>query len=557
MMKKTILSLLFTFALLLTASANDSIFVQLKSGEILAYEYGENDTVSVNEKFITIADTIFYSEAVNRITFNRDVLKQESGIQFVSFKLRGSEEINACLLGKTFTADIGDLTTADTIRFTIPFLTNFKLKPFFVANSQKTKVYVDDTEIISEESEVDFSQPAKMRLEYPDGRSREYVVIVKNSGLPIVMINTPNGGSINTKETWIEKSTMVIYESDGTVNFDSGNDYMNIRGRGNSTWSYSKKPYNIKLNTKTAILGMPKHKRWCLLANYIDRTLMRNAVAFELAKMTSMDWTPNGRFVELVLNGKPAGNYYLCEAIRIDKNRVNINEMSPNDISGDAITGGYILELDSYYDAEWKFKTSYYRMPVNVKQPDDEDMNSQQLSYIKSYYNAAEKELYNGSLEGFAKYVDLNSLIDWYLLNEAIYNPELKHPKSSYMHKDKNGKLFMGPAWDHDWETFTPHSSLKNADTMWFAALFQIPEFKQLVKERWNKLKGPFTSIASFIEDTRKEIRTSWEYNFTIWPSITNSVNGDISLGYDAAVNRLKNSFLDRVRSLNSIINSW
>ena len=557
MMKNTILSVLFTFALLLTASANDSIFVQLKSGKVLAYEYGENDTVSVNEKVIAIADTIFYSEAVSRITFDRSILKQESGTQFVSFKLRGNEDINTCLLGKTFTADINDLATADTIKFTIPYLTSFKLKPFFVANSQKTKVYIDDTEIISEESEVDFSKPVEMRLEYPGSKPRKYIVTVKNSGLPIVKINTPKGGIINSKTTWIEQSTMVIYEADGTVNYDSGNDYMNIRGRGNSTWSYSKKPYNIKLNTKKSILGMPKHKRWCLLANYIDRTLMRNAVAFELAKMTSMDWTPNGRFVELVLNGQPAGNYYLCEAIRIDKNRVNINEMSPNDISGDAITGGYILELDSYYDAEWKFKTTYYRMPVNVKQPDDNEMNSQQHSYIKNYYNAAEKELYNGSLEGFAKYVDLNSLIDWYLLNEAIYNPELKHPKSSYMYKDKNGKLFMGPAWDHDWETFTPHSSLKNADTMWFAALFKIPEFKQMVKERWNKLKGPFTGVASFIEETRKEIRTSWEYNYTIWPTISNSVNGDISLGYDAAVNRLKNSFLDRVRSLNTIINAW
>ena len=119
MMKKTILSLLFTFALLLTASANDSIFVKLKSGRVLAYEYGENDTVSVNEKVIIIADTIFYSEAVSRITFDRSVLKQESGTQFVSFKLRGNEEINTDLLGKNFTADINDLTKADTIKFTI------------------------------------------------------------------------------------------------------------------------------------------------------------------------------------------------------------------------------------------------------------------------------------------------------------------------------------------------------------------------------------------------------------------------------------------------------
>ena len=349
---------------------------------------------------------------------------------------------------------------------------------------------------------------------------------------------------------------MVIYYPDGTVSYDSGTDNMNIRGRGNSTWSYSKKPYNIKLNSKKSILGMPKHKRWCLLANYIDRTLMRNAVAFELAKMTSMDWTPNGKFVELILNGEPLGNYYLCEAIRIDKNRVNINEMTIDDVDGEAITGGYLLELDSYYDAKWKFKTSYFRMPVNLKQPDDDEFNDLQLAYIKSYFDAGERELSRGSVSGFAEYFDMNNLIDWYLLNEAIHNPELSHPKSSYIHKDKNGKLRMGPAWDHDWDTFTPESRLINNNSMWFSALFQYAEFREMLKERWNVLKGPWSSITSFIDETREEIRASWEFNVTLWPNISNGVNGDISLPYDDAVNRMKNSFINRLNSLDAIINA-
>jgi hypothetical protein len=558
MMKKIFFGLLFFFALLTGVKAtNDSIFIQLKSGELLAYEYLEYDTVSVNERYIYVADTMFHSANVSRIVFNREMLKKETGVQFVAFKLRATDAANESLMGRTFTADIDELSSADTIRFNIPYLTNFKLAPYFVANSQKVKVSIDGKEIVSVDSIVDFSNPVRMKLEYEGGATREYVIVIKNSGLPIVVIDTEGRRLINSKTEWAERSTMVVYNADGSVNYDSGTDFMNIRGRGNSTWSYSKKPYNIKLNVKKSILGMPKHKRWCLLANYIDRTLMRNAVAFELARMTSMDWTPNGRFVELVLNGEPVGNYYLCEAIRIDKNRVNINEMSPYAISGEDITGGYILELDSYYDAEWKFKTSYYRMPVNVKQPDDDEMNSYQHSYIKDYYNKAERELYNGSIEGFAQYVDMNSLIDWYLLNEAIYNPELNHPKSSYMHKDKNGKLFMGPAWDHDWETFTPHSSLKNNNSMWFGALFSHPEFKQMVKERWKVLKGPFTTISRYIEELRESNRASWEFNNKLWPRISNSVNGDTSMPYDAAVDRLKNAFLNRVNSLNSIINSW
>ena len=556
MIKRITTYLLYTFALLLSATANDSIFVQLKSGAVLAYEYAENDTVSIDETYISVGDTTFFSCTVKRVTFDRSKIRQDSTAQFVSLKLRGSDAGNEVLLGKTFTASIDNLNTKDTILFNIPYLSSFKLTPYFVTSSQKAKVYVNDEEIISTENIIDFSTPVTMRIEQPGYKDREYTIMMRNSGLPIVNIETPNRKRVQSKSTWVENSSMVIYYPDGTVSYDSGTDNMNIRGRGNSTWSYSKKPYNIKLNSKKSILGMPKHKRWCLLANYIDRTLMRNAVAFELAKMTSMDWTPNGKFVELILNGEPLGNYYLCEAIRIDKNRVNINEMTIDDVDGEAITGGYLLELDSYYDAKWKFKTSYFRMPVNLKQPDDDEFNDLQLAYIKSYFDAGERELSRGSVSGFAEYFDMNNLIDWYLLNEAIHNPELSHPKSSYIHKDKNGKLRMGPAWDHDWDTFTPESRLINNNSMWFSALFQYAEFREMLKARWNVLKGPWSSITSFIDETREEIRASWEFNVTLWPNISNGVNGDISLPYDDAVNRMKNSFINRLNSLDAIINA-
>lgn len=556
MMKRALFTMMAVIAMLLPVGAQDSIFVQMKDGTVLAYGLAENDTVSVDEIYMNICDTTFYSGLVNRIVFDRNMLAKKSGMQLMSFKLRHTDEGNEALLDKTFSADIDELMNNDTISFVIPYLTNYKLKPFFVASSQNIKVYANDELITSEESVVDFSSPVRIRLEYGSREPREYVVCLKNSGLPIVVIETPDRQGINSRSRWVEKSTMHIYNADGTVNYASGNNYMNISGRGNSTWSYNKKPYNIKLNVKSAILGMPKHKRWCLLANYIDRTLMRNAVAFELARMTSMDWTPNGRFVELVVNGKALGNYYLCEAIRIDDDRVNINEMKPTDISGEAITGGYLMELDSYYDAEWKFKTTYFRMPVNIKEPDEDVINSYQFSYIKSYCNEAERRLNNGSFEEFAEYFDMNTLVDWYLLNEVIYNPELNHPKSSYMHKDKNGKLRMGPAWDHDWETFTPHSSLKNRNAMWFGKLFTMPEFIQLLKERWNKLKKPFASVKGFIEETREGIRLSWEFNNSVWPTISNSVNGDTTLPFDDAVDRLKNSFLNRLNALDVVINS-
>lgn len=553
--------LIFLFSVMFfsfsVVAENDSVFVQLKNGKILAFEFLEYDTVSVDEEYINVSDTSFYSGLVRRVVFNRSVLKQDFQLQFVSFKFRNTDDANAALLGRNFAADTDELTNNDTISFVIPYLTNFKLTPFFVTNSHKIKVYVNGEEVISAETVIDFTAPVAMKLVYEDGTEREYTVIVKNSGLPVVVVDTPGQSAVKSKSVWTENSSMMIYYPNGSLAYDSGTDKMNIRGRGNSTWSYQKKPYNIKLNTKKSILGMPKHKRWCLLANYIDRTLMRNAVAFELAKMTAMDWTPNGRFVEFVLNGEPLGNYYLCEAIRIDNDRVNINEMSVHDTSGEAITGGYLLELDSYYDAEKKFKTDYFRMPVNIKQPEEDEINSYQYSYIKNYFNAGEKKLYESSLDGFAEYFDLTTLIDWYLLNELVYNTELKHPKSSYMHKDKGGKLKMGPAWDYDWETFTPHYSMVNNKTMWFGSLFAFSDFKKMVKERWNILKPSFSTIDIFMEETREYIRTSWEFNEVLWPNISNKVNGDVSLSYDDAVDRMKESFYKRLETLDGIINAW
>ena len=124
--------------------------------------------------------------------------------------------------------------------------------------------------------------------------------------LPQVVINTPNNQEIKSKTEWIEGATISITLADGTIDYESKD--LEIRGRGNTTWEYPKKPYALKLGSKAEILGMPKHKRWVLLANWMDRTLMRNDVSFEIARQTGLAWTPRGKFVELVLNGKLMGN---------------------------------------------------------------------------------------------------------------------------------------------------------------------------------------------------------------------------------------------------------
>ena len=155
--------------------------------------------------------------------------------------------------------------------------------------------------------------------------SSNIIKISYKQNLPIIVITTPNNTEINSKETWVSNTQIKIVNTDGSLDYFGEND--NIRGRGNTTWEYPKKPYAIKLDKKSAILGMPKHKRWVLLANWMDRTLLRNHVAFEISRRIGLDYTPRGTFVEVILNDKKLGNYYLCEQIKIDENRLNINRI--------------------------------------------------------------------------------------------------------------------------------------------------------------------------------------------------------------------------------------
>ena len=187
------------------------------------------------------------------------------------------------------------------------------------------------------------------------------------TGLPVVVIDTGSREVPGPDEDWLENVEIKIYQDQNTILYESN--LLNFRGRGNSTWKEDKKPYALKLNKKSDILGMPSHKRWCLLANYLDRTYMRNDIAFRLGEAAGLDWTPHGKFVEVVLNGQHKGNYYLSEQIKVAANRVNIDEFSD-----------YLLENDSYYDEPFKFTSALKNYFYNIKNPDE----APDVSAIKS-----------------------------------------------------------------------------------------------------------------------------------------------------------------------------
>ena len=367
------------------------------------------------------------------------------------------------------------------------------------------------------------------------------------SDLPRVYINTPGGSGITSKTEWVEGSTIRIIE-DGTETLNMST---SIRGRGNSTWGYPKKPYALKLDSKAEVMGMPKHKRWVLLANWMDRTLMRNDVAFEMARQI-MAWAPRGEFVELYLNGKHQGNYYLCEHIKPDANRVDVDD------------DGYILEFDIYGPTD---EINYYytpikNYPVTIKEPDEEVITSwdhEKFLYISDYTGNIER-LLEEDKDNLARWaeveemIDATSYVDWWLIHELTSNLEPNHPKSCYMHKPATGKLAAGPVWDFDWGTFAPvWGDALIGNSLWYGYLLKYPEFKAIVKARWAETKDIYMSMDSYITETAAKIKLSNEVNIKKWP-ITFDVNGDETMTFDQSIERMRKEYNDRIKDIDKYI---
>jgi hypothetical protein len=314
---------------------------------------------------------------------------------------------------------------------------------------------------------------------------------------------------------------------------------------------------------------MPKHKRWVLLANWLDRTLLRNDVALEMGRRV-MDWAPRGKFVELYLNGEHQGNYYLCEQIKVDKNRVNVDELDEKtDFNDDQlITGGYILEYDIYNpnDEINYFYSKVKNYPVTIKEPDEDVITSWEhpgYLYVLEYVNNLESLLEDDQNERVRwdeveKLIDVQSYIDWWLIHELARNSEPLSPKSCYMYKKRDGKLFAGPLWDFDWLTFTMNNKNLTVVTtsLYYEYLFRYPEFKLAVKERWAEVKDTFADIENYILSQADLIRSSNETNIEKWP-ISISVNGDEKMTFDEAVEAMRTAFRSRLQTIESYISSF
>ena len=395
-----------------------------------------------------------------------------------------------------------------------------------------------------------------------------------NSTLPVLYIYTPDNTPVVDKENWIAESHAWLKDAEGVVT-DLG--ALSIRGRGNSTWQYAKKPYALKFEKKTSLVnGAAKDKRWNLLANYLDRTRIRNDIALELGRrLPGLRWTPKGDFVELVLNGVHRGNYYLVEHIKIAEGRVNIKEMKATDTSYEtgSITGGYLLEMSLEYDEVNKFLTNpfpdlyyqsqylhggpggTYQLPVMIKSPEEDVMVPEQLEYITNFINGLQGRIVGGD-DTWMNDVDVDSFIEWMLVQEVVGNNEPVHPKSCYMYKDRNGVLVMGPLWDFDYHTFTSDYSVGTVYkySIWYGYMLRYPAFARRLKALWPVVRAAFLDVRdNYFPAKAFSIMNSVDADLRMWP-MTTTINGDESLEFVPAASRVMNNLRDRVYELDTVI---
>lgn len=375
-----------------------------------------------------------------------------------------------------------------------------------------------------------------------------------DTGLPVVYVDTEDGQPINSKDTYVN-SKITITNNDRVIHTNS----MRIRGRGNATWTYPKKPYRFKLDNKANLLDMGVHNNWTLLANYCDKTLMRTSIAFKLSELLNFPWTPKSRFVEFVLNGEYMGNYNLVETIQQGENRINIPD------------NGFIIERDGYYLSEPVWFITKSGHGFSFKNPDTDDLTEEQFKYISNHMNEFEtvlySELFKDPVNGYAKYINIESFVRWFLFQQIIANLDT----NPYIIKEDmttNSKLSMGPVWDFEWSLGIGwyDGSRPRPPDYWvcywewyFHRLLQDDVFVIKLQQMWKTYYSSVTHIIlQYINDVQNEIMRSQEINFKRWDIMNDKVSvGGIPMGsFEKEVKCDSQFFINHMNWLQNVISN-
>lgn len=342
--------------------------------------------------------------------------------------------------------------------------------------------------------------------------------------VPTIYLTTDDGLAITSKTRW----------KTGTVRIDGAGVFpdlpetaMQIKGRGNTSWGASKKPYHMKFDTSTKVLGLKKGKHWNLIANSQRLSMTTNAIAMKMAQMVEAAGANHEIPVELYLNGEYRGSYNLTENIGFRNNSIDLDDE----------TYATMLELDSYYDDTYKFRDNSYNLPVNIKEPDFSDTGLQiTLQEVKDLFNSATKALADGDLYG--TYVDFDYMARFLFVDEFSANFELMHPKSTFLYNanihDSDSKFIYGPVWDFDWafgysgggHYFNKYSTVDywersggNGQPWARAQRYNSSAFDRVYYKTWYDFMkgGCLQELIDFCDDYYRFAAPSFTHDNTIW----------------------------------------
>ena len=400
------------------------------------------------------------------------------------------------------------------------------------------------------------------------------------TNLPLVVVNTDGMRMMQSKDDKVNSTVHII--SDGGTSLLSKKD-TECKGRGNASWNFPKKPMRLKFPKKQTVLpdAPAKCKKWTLINNYGDKSLMRNKIAFHMSRGIGLSYTPYCQFVDLIFNGEYQGCYQLCDQVEVNPGRVEITEMTPDDIEGEALTGGYFIEIDAYANQEASWFESLRGIPVTIKSPDDDEITPEQSAYIKDYFNKFETAVFTygftSETTGYRKYLNLDSFLQYFIVGELDGNTD--YFWSIYMSKERGEEKFVvGPVWDvdlgfdNDYRTYPIANKTdfiyRSGGSVASSAVKRLVDrilvsdtkTRERLKYLWsdarvNRHYNP-TYYCKLVDRYAEQLAQSQELNFKRWNILGEYVhmNPAVSGSYEGEVQRVKDYLNERFAQLDRII---
>ena len=495
---------------------------------VASYDF-VGDTVSVNDevqtKFVTSND---FTETVEYIVTTQDGSSSKNYFIEISFVTEDTIEMKSfsflAELNPTLTQDVHlTFDGVDTFSAAVNELCaieNLVASYTFIGGN----VLVNSNAQVTGESSNNFNKPVVYVASNIENSATKsfYVEISYFTGLPRILIDT-NNTPINSKDDYVEGFVTVK----GGLGFeDIAMQEMKIRGRGNSTWAHPKKPYQLKADSKTPMLNMLKDKKWLFLAEYSDKSLIRNKISLDIGAMSRLEYTPKGEYAEVFLNDEYNGTYLIAQKVEVKSNRLNLPD------------NGYLVEIDQDYrldadDVFFKptiFTQKHNENVFNIKEP-SVDYNTAEFNLIKDYINNFEAALFGANFKdaqiGYQAYIDLPSFIDWYLVQEIAKSVDAKYYSSIYFNYIPGNKIKMGPLWDFDLSYGNvdyANSQYTNGfwikENPWYKRLFEDPAFESEVKERFMYFYNNTNVILDKIDEYAKQLERAQGKNYEKWPTL-------------------------------------